>query len=384
MKKILVLALLATSAAVFGQAVSKPWLVSGSVKGIKDTIEKVFIVYMHDDARVIDSVRVKNGTFSFRGSFGEPVKAMVYVKYASANPASKQINYDRDAVSIFIQPSAETIIACVKNNFAEAEIKGGALNTELQKIEEGEKKYDAKITPLYDAYSAARRDKQKGLADSLEKQIDALDSAKTEDVYGTYIKTNPASPIAVFVLQDYAGYQIDADKIEPLYNKLPKEQKAYAAGKSLQSKIDIAKLTGIGKTAPDFSQADTLGNQVSLTSLRGKYILLDFWASWCGPCRRENPNVVAAFNKFKDKGFSILSVSLDQPGAKDKWLKAIHDDRLTWTHVSDLKFWDNAVAKQYGIQSIPQNLLIDPTGKIVAKDLRGDDLVNKLSGIFAN
>jgi len=93
---------------------------------------------------------------------------------------------------------------------------------------------------------------------------------------------------------------------------------------------------------------------------------------------------VAAFNRFKDKGFSVLSVSLDQPGAKDKWLKAIHDDKLTWTHVSDLKFWDNAVAKQYGIQAIPQNLLIDPTGKIVAKDLRGDDLVNKLSGIFSN
>lgn len=384
MKQVLVLALLVTSITGFSQSGNKLWQVSGSVKGIKDTIEKVFIVYRKDDDRVVDSAKVASAKFSFKGSSGEPVKAMVYVQYASANPASKQINYDRDAVSIFIVPGAETVINCTKDKFAEADIKGGTLNTELQKIEAGEKKYDAKINPLYDAYSAARRDKNKTLADSLEKQIDALDSSKTEDVYGAYIKTHPASPIAVFVLQDYAGYQIDADKIEPLYNKLPKEQKAYTTGKSLKDKISIAKLTGIGKTAPDFSQADTLGNQVRLSSLRGKYILLDFWASWCGPCRRENPNVVAAFNRFKDKGFSILSVSLDQPGAKDKWLRAIHDDKLTWTHVSDLKFWDNEVAKQYGIQAIPQNLLIDPTGKIVAKDLRGDDLLNKLAGIFAN
>lgn len=134
----------------------------------------------------------------------------------------------------------------------------------------------------------------------------------------------------------------------------------------------------------NFTQNDTLGNAVSLASFKGKYVLLDFWASWCGPCRAENPNVVKAYNKYKDKGFTILSVSLDQPGKHQAWMDAIHKDGLTWTHVSDLKFWDNEVAKQYGIRAIPQNFLIDPEGKIIAKDLRGDELTKTLSELFPN
>jgi peroxiredoxin len=134
--------------------------------------------------------------------------------------------------------------------------------------------------------------------------------------------------------------------------------------------------------APEFAQADTNGKTVSLSSFHGKYVLLDFWASWCGPCRAENPNVVKAYNNFKGKNFTILGVSLDRPGKKDAWLKAIHDDHLTWNHVSDLKFWDSETAKLYGIQAIPQNLLLDPSGKIIGKNLFGDDLEKKLAEIF--
>jgi thiol-disulfide isomerase/thioredoxin len=132
----------------------------------------------------------------------------------------------------------------------------------------------------------------------------------------------------------------------------------------------------------EFTQNDTLGNPVSLSSFKGKYVLVDFWASWCGPCRAENPNVVKTYQKFQNKNFTILSVSLDRPGQKERWLKAIHDDGLTWTHVSDLKFWDNAVAKQYGIRAIPQNLLLDPSGKIIAKNLRGEELAEKLGAVL--
>jgi len=157
-------------------------------------------------------------------------------------------------------------------------------------------------------------------------------------------------------------------------------QQALAAKQQEEQQARLDNLIPVGSAAPDFSQATPEGQQLSLSSLRGKVVLIDFWASWCRPCRMENPNVVRVYNKYKDKGFEILGVSLDK--TKDAWTGAIQQDGLTWKHVSDLAFWNNAVAQQYGVSSIPYTILLDRDGKVLAKNLRGPALEAKLAEVL--
>jgi peroxiredoxin len=203
-------------------------------------------------------------------------------------------------------------------------------------------------------------------------------------VLGSYqsMASNPAFSIDGFSQQEVNDIIAGAAKKFPAHESISGLRDKIAAQQAQQQQQQTSPATWVNKQAPDFTLPDVNGKPVSLSSFKGKYVLVDFWASWCGPCRNENPNVVNAYQKFKDKNFTILGVSLDRPGQKDAWTEAIKEDNLTWAHVSDLKFWDSEVVNLYGIEGIPFNVLVDPNGLVVGEDLRGGELEKKLAEVL--
>lgn len=358
----------------------QPFVIKGEMKNIKDTFTYIYMNYRVGSDYKMDSAQVKDGKYELKGSFEEAQLVRLRAAYIDIAPGKKRaISFKRDISSVFIGPG--TVKVTSTDSFANISVKGSAIHDAYLDLQSKLKVVNDKQEALSKEYTALRMKKDEAGMKALEAKFDELD-VEGKKIYKEYALANPKSPIALYAVGQFAGWDINADEVEPLFNALPAAVKAQPSAKELEEKIGIAKKTGIGKFAMDFTQNDTLGNPVTLSSFKGKYLLVDFWASWCGPCRAENPNVVKAFNQYKDKGFTILGVSLDQPNAKDKWIKAIHDDQLTWTHVSDLQYWKNAVAVQYGIQAIPQNLLIDKEGKIIGKNLRGEDLAQKLEELF--
>jgi len=378
MKKLLFTAAVLLPMAVLAQ---KPFSIAGNVKALK-TGDKIYLVYKDNGSDVTDSVEVKDGVFAFKGTLTNPERANLFLNKNpfAVPPAPGEV---LDYMALYIEPAVIKITAA--DSLKKATITGSPVNEE-------DKKLKALIKPVTDQLSAIDAEfgkltpeQQKDMAavaplrERYEKAMAGLNP-----IYLDYAKNNPKSYVSLSAIGQLAGNPEQAAAAEKVYNTLSPALKATKAGKSIGDLFNASRGTAIGSAAIDFSQNDVNDKPVKLSDFKGKYVLLDFWASWCGPCRNENPNVVKAFNTYKDKNFTVLGVSLDQPGKKEAWLQAIQKDGLTWTHVSDLKWWDNAVARQYGIRSIPANFLIDPSGKIIAKNIRGEDLQKKLAEVLGS
>jgi peroxiredoxin len=237
------------------------------------------------------------------------------------------------------------------------------------------------MTKIYERYRAAKMEGNEELASSIEKEFIALDT-KQGDIRKEFISNNPTSYVAPAVLSELA-YYLEADEFEKLLGKLDTSLNKVQSVVTMKERLAQIKTVAIGQKAPDFTLNDVDGNPVSLYSKLGgntKLLLVDFWAAWCSPCRQENPNVVKVRNEYNKKGFDVFGVSLDR--TKEDWVKAIADDKLTWTHVSDLKYWDCVPAKLYAVSAIPANFLIDGNGIIVGHNLRGDALVEKVKELL--
>ncbi len=335
----------------------KKYDLSGKIEGQADG--KIYLSIEKDrDLVKIDSANVVDGTFNFAGHVD--VTDMYYLQIADK----------KGALPFFLENAVITIEANIEN-LREAKIMGSATQDVYSGFITSMKSFQEKQGTIAKAYRKAMAEKNKDASEAAIKEYEAVDAEKME-IVKTFVNENGNSVASAFVAYRYLLNQLEIDKMEEVYNALGKDVKTSSSALAIKSKIDIMKKVAIGQPAPDFTLDTPEGTPMSLSSLKGKVVLIDFWASWCGPCRRENPHMVELYKELSPKGVEFFGVSLDED--REKWLKAIEDDGLIWKHVSDLKGWNSAASKLYGVNGIPCTYLIDQNGVIVATKVFGDEL----------
>ena len=315
----------------------------------------------------LDSVDLVNGEGSLKGSVLTP--EVYYLEVGGKG----------NALPVFIENSVIHIEG-LADSLWKAKVSGSKIQDEyetlknkLETIEKEGSKYYKQAKEAKDAGNKAKADSLMGIAEKSFMEV--------EKVQKNYIKTNPSSYISPFLLSQ-VYYEMDADTLESYLKSFDKKLEQVQIIKTLSERLGKLRKVAIGQITPDFTMAAIDGSPIKLSDIysKNKYTLIDFWASWCGPCRGENPNVVAVYSEYKSKGFGIIGVSLDKE--KAKWEKAIADDKLDWIQVSDLTGWQNEAAGLYAVNSIPSNLLVDNTGKIIARNLREEKLKETISGLL--
>ena len=342
-------------------AQEKDFVIHGLLKGLPDNTP-VTIKNEEVSENSLAKAVAKAGRFELKGKLSEP-----NLYYISFEGSSQRLYIFLDASDINIKGH--------KDSLTFASVTGSPSHKDFQE-------FNATFNPLFSKLNPLVQDLNAGKPDPENKKRLEYQNIVNEvnNKADGFVKSHQASPVAaltILVLSQLApGIEVTEDR----YLQLTPAVKDSYFGRMLNQNITEAKIGAIGTDAIDFVQNDTTGKPVSLSSFRGKFVLIDFWASWCKPCRMENPNVVEAYKKFSGKNFTVLGVSLDR--SREPWIKAIKDDNLAWTQVSDLKFWNNEVAAKYKVGSIPQNFLIDPNGKIIARDLRGEELHQRLEQLL--
>lgn len=340
-------------------SVAQKLSLDGTVEGLPDGTN-ILLVDLENSAAKIDETKSKGGNFKLSGKLAGPGILGLMVG-------------DSMKTAVFLGNENVKVVGSIKQHIDDWKYNGSPNQTAFMEFQD-------QFIPKFEKVDELGKALQSGMGD--EKANNEL-KATVEDIQtgvDKFIKEHPTSPVSAMVILSTIGFTDDVSIIEKRIASLSGEAINSSIGKQLGKAVEDAKFNSVGTVPPDFTQKDADGKEVKLSDFKGKYVLVDFWASWCGPCRRENPNVVKVFEKFKDKNFTVLGVSLDED--KDAWLGAVKKDGLNWTQVSDLKGWENAVAQQYRISAIPRNFLLGPDGKILAKDLRGEDLEAKLTDIL--
>jgi peroxiredoxin len=375
MKKLILIAL---SSIPLWACAQTSFHIKGSFKD-SGTTGMAYLMYQKQGRNNVDSLPVTAGKFEFSGQVAELQPALLTFKGKGTSDLAQKENPDERR--IFLNDENLTIV--IKDSIKTAALKGSPINLDMVRYERFMAKPDAAMNVLdlsYQKASAAER-KDPVFKAALEEKRTVINADK-ENLQRKYIQQNPDSYFSLLSLYNIAGSDIDPLQVAPLFELLSAAQKNSKYGKLLSQNIAAARTIMIGAMAPDFTQNNSNNQPIKLSSFRGKYVLIDFWASWCRPCRAENPNLVKAYAQFKDKNFSILGVSLDAEKDREKWLAAIEKDGLTWTQVIAPNSEKDNAGKLYSIKSIPSNFLIDPQGKIIAKNLRGKELEKALEDLI--
>lgn len=340
----------------------------------------LYLSYWSEGSENLDTLQLQKGSFSFTGNISEPAPARLILDYTGEGMGQAA----QAGHILYLYLENGTVKLNSPDSLQNSQFIDSPINEEHQAYLEY---VGGQIQDL------AARMNQKVMQATPEQMKDTTFMAQLNREYTQllaersqkqqqYVREHPDSYFSIEALSESVSSDFDVEVIEPLFLSINEKYRESFTGKAFAQRIEAAKTIGIGKKAPDFTQNDPKGNPVSLSDFQGKYVLLDFWASWCGPCRQENPNLVKAYAAYNDKGFEILGVSLDNKDGKEAWVNAIEKDGLTWTQVSDLNSWNNEVARMYGVRAVPQSYLIDPEGVIVAQNLRGEALEEKLAEIF--